>query len=178
MSFNWYIVQAVSGFEKKVAASIREKAIKAGYNEAIEEVVVPVEKVMEVRKGKKVEGEKKSLPGYILVKMEINDSIWHMIKAIPKVTGFLGASGKPKIIPDFEIARILEQIEKSAVAKSNTLVFEVGESIKVIDGPFESFIGVVEGIEPDKNRLKVSVTIFGRSTPVDLDFTQVSKLDK
>lgn len=176
MSFKWYIVQAVSGFEKKVATSIRENAIKSNSSDLIEEIIVPVEKVMEVRKGKKVEGERKCLPGYVLVKMQINDNIWHMIKNITKVTGFLGNSGKPQAIPEKEIHRILEQIEQSAVATSNVLVFEVGESIKVTDGPFESFMGVVEAVEPDKNRLKVSVTIFGRSTPVDLDFTQVSKL--
>lgn len=176
MSFQWYIVQAVSGFEKKVSASIREKAIKEGISDLIEEVIVPVEKVIEVRKGKKVEGERKCLPGYILVKMEINDDIWHMIKNIPKVTGFLGGSGKPQIIAEKEINRILEQIEQSSVVSGNVVNFETGESVKVIDGPFESFMGVVEGVEAEKNRLKVSVTIFGRSTPLDLDFTQVAKV--
>lgn len=176
MTFQWYIVQAVSGFEKKVASSIREKAIKEGISDLIDEVIVPVEKVIEVRKGKKVEGERKCLPGYILVKMQINDNIWHMIKNIPKVTGFLGSSGKPQIIAEKEINRILEQIERSSVVSGNVVNFEIGESVKVTDGPFESFVGVVEGVEAEKNRLKVSVTIFGRSTPLDLDFTQVSKV--
>ena len=176
MSFKWYIVQSISGFEKKVANSIKEKAIKEGISALIEDVVVPVEKVVEVRKGKKVDTEKKCLPGYVLVKMQINDNIWHMIKNIPKVTGFLGSSGKPQIIDEREIKRILEQIEQSSIASSNAINFEVGESIKVNDGPFESFLGVVEGVDAEKNRLKVSVTIFGRSTPLDLDFTQVSKV--
>ena len=176
LSFEWYIVQATSGFEKKVANSIREKAIKEGMSDLIEDVVVPVEHVVEVKKGKKVDAERKCLPGYILVKMKINDDIWHMIKNIPKVNGFLGSGGKPQIISEKEIKRILEQIEQSSVVSSNVVNFEFGESVKVIDGPFESFLGVVEGVDPEKNRLKVSVTIFGRSTPLDLDFTQVSKV--
>ncbi len=176
MTYKWYIVQSISGFEKKVANSIREKAIKEGISESIEDVVVPVEKVVEVRKGKKIDAERKCLPGYILVKMQMNDNIWHMIKNIPKVTGFLGSSGKPQVIDEKEIKRILEQIEQSSIASNNAISFEVGESVKVTDGPFESFLGVVEGVDPEKNRLKVSVTIFGRSTPLDLDFTQVSKV--
>ena len=176
MLFKWYIVQSVSGFEKKVANSIREKAIKEGISELIEDVVVPVEKLVEVRRGKKVDAERKCLPGYILVKMQINDNIWHMIKNIPKVTGFLGNSGKPQVIDEREIKRILDQIEQSSIATNNAVNFEVGESIKVNDGPFESFLGVVEGVDAEKSRLRVSVTIFGRSTPLDLDFTQVSKV--
>jgi transcriptional antiterminator NusG len=176
VTYKWYIVQSISGFEKKVANSIREKAIKEGISESIEDVVVPVEKVVEVRKGKKIDAERKCLPGYILVKMQMNDNIWHMIKNIPKVTGFLGSSGKPQVIDEKEIKRILEQIEQSSIASNNAISFEVGESVKVTDGPFESFLGVVEGVDPEKNRLKVSVTIFGRSTPLDLDFTQVSKV--
>ncbi len=176
MSFKWYIVQSISGFEKKVAAAIREKAIKEGISDLIEDVVVPVEKIIEVRKGKKVETERKCLPGYILVKMQMNDNIWHMIKNISKVNGFLGGSGKPQVIDEKEIKRILEQIEQSTIASNNAINFEVGESVKVNDGPFESFLGVVEGVDAEKNRLKVSVAIFGRATPLDLDFTQVSKV--
>jgi len=176
VSFEWYIVQAVSGCEKKVSTAIRENAIRKGISDLIEDIVVPVEKAMEVRKGKKVETERKSLPGYVLVKMSFNDDLWHMIRAISKVTGFLGSSGKPRAISEKEVKRIFDQIEQSSLIVNNTVTYEIGESIKVIDGPFESFIGVVEGVDAEKTRLKVSVTIFGRSTPVDLDFTQVSKV--
>lgn len=176
MSFEWYIVQAVSGFEKKVATSIRENALRKGISDLIEDVVVPVEKILEVRKGKKVEAERKSLPGYVLVKMSFNDDLWHMIKSISKVTGFLGSAGKPRAISEVEVKRIFDQIEQSALVTNSTVTYEIGESVKIIDGPFESFIAVVEGVDLEKTRLKVSVTIFGRSTPVDLDFTQVAKV--
>lgn len=171
----WYILQSLAGQEKKVADTIEEKIKKEGFSSCIEEVVVPVEKMVEVRKGKKVDVEKKFLPGYILIKMDMNDDIWHVIQKIPKVGGFLGAQGKPQEVSEVEVKRITEQIATNAMARQNELRFEVGDSIKVNDGPFESFVGTVEGIDEVKQRLKVSVTIFGRATPLDLEFDQVTK---
>lgn len=175
MEHKWYILQVLSGAESRVAEAIREKAVKDGFADQLVEVVVPVEKVFEVRKGKKIQVEKKFLPGYILLKMNLTDNFWHAIKSIPKVGGFLGGGGKPQEISQKEVDRILEQIEKSEERKRTALLFEVGDSVKVNDGPFESFIGTVENVDEEKQRLRVSVAIFGRATPVDLDFTQVTK---
>lgn len=172
----WYIVHAVSGFEKKVASSIKEQAAQKGMSDMIEDVVVPVEEVLEVRKGKKVAAERKFFPGYVLVKMQMTDDAWHLIKNIPKVTGFLGSANKPQPIPDKEAERIFSQIKEGMVAPKSTLSFEIGETIKVVDGPFESFTGVVEGVDTEKSKLKVSVSIFGRPTPVELEYTQVEKV--
>ncbi len=176
MSHKWYILQVLSGAENKVADAIREKAQKDGYSAQLNEVTVPVEKVFEIRKGKKVQVEKKFLPGYILVNMDLTDDFWHAIRSIPKVGGFLGGGGKPQQISQKEVDRILEQIEKSEEQKKSSLVFEVGDSVKVNDGPFESFVGTVETVDEEKERLRVSVAIFGRATPIDLDFSQVTKL--
>lgn len=176
MSHKWYILQVLSGAENKVAEAIREKALKDGFSGQFTDVTVPVEKVFEVRRGKKVQVEKKFLPGYILVNMDLTDEFWHAIRSIPKVGGFLGGGGKPQQISQKEVDRILEQIEKSEERKKSSLVFEVGDSVKVNDGPFESFIGTVENVDDEKERLRVSVAIFGRATPIDLDFSQVTKL--
>lgn len=172
----WYILQSLSGQERRIADSIKEKAAKVGLDKNIEEIIIPTEKVREVRKGKKVEVEKKFLPGYILIKMEMDDALWHVIKNVPKVGGFLGAQGKPEEVPQREIDNIMKQIETNVVARKQALVFEVGDSVRVNDGPFESFVGSVEEVEESKQRLKVFVTIFGRSTPLDLSFTQVTKV--
>ena len=175
MESKWYILHTMSGHENRVAKIILEQAAKKGLSYAFEELVIPTESVIEIKKGQKVSAEKKFLPGYILVKMIMNDDSWHLVKSIPKVGGFLGGNGKPSPITSAEASRILKHIEDGAATTNNIINFEVGESVKVVDGPFDSFVGVVMEIDNDKNRLKVSVSIFGRSTPVDLDFTQVEK---
>ncbi|MEZ5692063.1 MAG: transcription termination/antitermination protein NusG [Rickettsiales bacterium] len=178
MAFRWYIVHAHSGFEKKIAESIKEQAIKNNIANLIEEVVVPVEEVSEVRKGKKVMSERKFFPGYVMVKMELNDATWHMVKNTPKVTGFLGGGGKGRPVPitDKEAESIFDQIREGVERPKSTVSFEIGENVKIIEGPFESFIGLVEGVDDEKSRVKVSVSIFGRSTPVDLEYNQVEKV--
>lgn len=176
MAMRWYIVHAYSGFEKKVAQSIREQAVQKGIAHMIEDVVVPTEEVVEMRRGRKVAAERKFFPGYVLVRMELNDASWHMVKNLPKVTGFLGGSGKPHPIPDKEAEHILQQIQEGIEHPKNTITFEIGEAVKVIDGPFDSFVGTVEEVDEEKSRVKVSVTIFGRATPVDLEFSKVEKV--
>lgn len=174
----WYIVNALSGFEEKVAQAIRDQAQKRGLEDRLEEVVVPTESVTELKKGKKVVSEKKIFPGYVLVKMRLDDAIWNTIKNIPKVSGFLGGGGKPVPIPEEEVRRVLKQVEEGAVVKDVDIVFEVGDSIKIIDGPFETFTGVVDEVDDVRRRLKVSVSIFGRPTPVELEYGQVEKVSK
>jgi transcription termination/antitermination protein NusG len=176
MAARWYIIHAHSGFEKKVAQSIREQFAQHSLTEKLEEVVVPVEEVLEVRRGKKVAAERKFFPGYVLIKIELNDQTWHLIKNTQKVTGFLGGNGKPQAIPESEVSRIFDQIKEGMEKPRSTITFEIGDSVKVIDGPFDGFVGVVEDVEEEKSRLKVSVSIFGRSTPVDLEFSQVEKI--
>lgn len=172
----WYILQSLSGQEKRIAASIEEKAEKENLKEYIGEIVIPIEKVIEIKKGKKVSVDKKVLPGYILIKMDMNDNLWHAIKQIPKVGSFLGANGKPQQISEKEVQVIMEQIQNSAIARKQASVFKIGDSVKIKDGPFESFLGNVEDVEESKKRLKVSVVIFGRATPLDLEFEQVTKV--
>jgi transcription termination/antitermination protein NusG len=172
---DWYILQSLSGQEKRIATLIKEKARKDGLDEYIEEVVVPTEKVTEIQKGKKVSTDKKFLPGYILLKMDMKDELWHLITNIPKVGRFLSMDGKPKKVPEAEIAKIMEQIEVSAIAREKASLFVVGDSVKVNEGPFESFIGTVEDVDVEKQKLKVSVVIFSRATPLELNFTQVNK---
>jgi transcriptional antiterminator NusG len=175
MTAQWYIVQAHSGFEKKVAQDIREKVEQKGMQEHIAEVVVPTEEVLELRRGKKVTAERKFFPGYVLVRMELNDATWHMIRTLPKVTGFLGGSGRPSPVPQSQVDAIFRQIQDGVEKPRSTIHFEAGQTVKIVEGPFESFVGVVEGVDVEKERLRVSVTIFGRSTPVELEYTQVEK---
>ncbi len=171
----WYVVHVYSGNEKKVSQYIREQAEKKGILEQISEVLVPSEEVVEIRRGVKTNAEKKFFPGYILVHMQLTDESWHLVKNTPKVTGFLGSKTKPVPISEAEAQRLLTQLQEGSNVTKTALKFEIGEVIKVSDGPFASFSGVVEEIDEDRARLKVSVTIFGRATPVDLDFTQVEK---
>ena len=178
MTARWYIVHAYSGFEKKVAQDIREKAAQNGLSEKITEVFVPVEQVTELRKGKKISAERKYFPGYVLVKMELSDATWHLVKNLPKVTGFLGGGGKGRPVPiaDREAEAIFAQVQEGGEKPKRQVSFEIGESVKINEGPFEGFNGTVEEVDADRSRVKVSVSIFGRPTPVDLDFTQVEKV--
>ena len=172
---NWYIVQSHSSFENKVAQLIKEEAEKAKVSDRIEEIIVPTHDITEVKRGKRVQRKKKYFPGYVLIKSEMDNELYHMIKGIKKVSGFLGSADKPTPISDNEIQRILGQVSESAVNQKSGISFEIGEKVKVCDGPFASFNGLIEEIDEEKSRLKVSVSIFGRATPVDLEFNQVEK---
>ena len=172
---SWYIVQAYSGFEKKVVDSIKDILSKNKLESHLEEILVPTHQVTEVKKGKRTKKEKKYFPGYVLIKIDLTKQIFHLIKNIPKISGFLGSEDKPSAITDSEIQRILGQVSESAINQKSGISFEVGEKVKVCDGPFASFSGLVEEIDEEKSRLKVSVSIFGRPTPVDLEFNQVEK---
>lgn len=176
MAKRWYIVHAYSNFEKKVADSIREKVEQKGLGDLFEEILVPMEKVVEVRRGRKVDAERKFFPGYVLVKMDMTNEAFHLIKDTPKVTGFLGADQKPMPIPEKEAMRILHQVQEGVDRPKPTVSFEVGEQVRVSDGPFASFSGLVEEVDDERARLKVAVSIFGRATPVELEFGQVDKL--
>jgi transcriptional antiterminator NusG len=176
MTARWYVVNVYSGSEKKVAESIREQAVLKKMDDKILEVLVPTEKVVEVRKGTKVNAEHKFFPGYILIKMEMNDDTWHIVKDTPRVSGFLGSHNKPQAITEKEVKRIMTQIEEGIERPTTEIYFEIGEQIRVTDGPFASFIGTVNEIDTERTRLKVSVSIFGRETPVELEFNQVEKL--
>ncbi len=175
MAKRWYIVHAYSNFEKKVAESIREKAEQKGLSDLFEEILVPMEKVVEVRRGRKVDAERKFFPGYVLVKMEMTNEAFHLIKDTPKVTGFLGADQKPMPIPEKEAMRIINQVQEGVDRPKPSVTFEVGEQVRVSDGPFASFSGLVEEVDDERARLKVAVSIFGRATPVELEFGQVEK---
>ena len=172
---NWYIVQAYSGFEKKVVDSIKDSLTKNKLDCHLEKILVPTHQVTEVKKGKRTKKEKKYFPGYVLIKIDLTKQIYHLIKNIPKISGFLGSSNKPSPLTDDEIHRILGQGSESAINQKSGISFEIGEKVKVCDGPFASFNGLVEEIDEEKSRLKVSVSIFGRPTPVDLEFNQVEK---
>ena len=177
MSTRWYIVHAYSNFENKVAQSIRDQAAQRNLADKFDDVLVPTEKVIEVRRGRKVEAERKFFPGYVLVKCEMTDEVYHLIKNTPKVTGFLGADkAKPMPIPESEAMRIKGQVAEGVERPKPTIVFEIGEQVKVADGPFASFNGVVEDVDHGRARLKVAVSIFGRATPVELEYGQVEKL--
>ncbi len=176
MAKRWYIVHAYSNFEKKVADAIRERAAAAGIEECFEEVVVPMEEVVEVRRGRKVATERKFFPGYVLVKMDMNDRAFLLIKNTPKVTGFLGADNKPQPISDAEAQRILNQVKEGVDRPKPSISFEIGEQVRVADGPFASFNGHVEEVDEERARLKVAVSIFGRATPVELEYAQVEKI--
>src|SRR5579871_4224816 len=175
MAKRWYIVHAYSNFEKKVAESIREQAAQRGLAEKFEEILVPTEQVVEIRRGRKFNSERKFFPGYVMVKCDLTDQVYHLIKNTPKVTGFLGADNKPTPISDAEAERILDQVQEGIERPKPSVSFEVGEQVRVSDGPFASFNGVVEEVDEARSRLKVAVSIFGRATPVELEFGQVEK---
>lgn len=176
MAVRWYVVNVYSGSEKKVAESLREQATLKKMDDKILEVFVPTENVVEIRKGTKVNAEHKFFPGYILVKMELTDETWLVVKNTPRVSGFLGSRNKPQPISDAEVQKIMNQVQEGLERPQTNVNFETGEQIRVIDGPFSSFVGIVEDIDTEKNRLKVSVSIFGRYTPVELEFSQVEKM--
>lgn len=176
MAKRWYVVHAYSGFEKKVAASLKERIERAGMQDLFGDVLVPTEEVIEMRAGQKRKSERKFFPGYVLVQMELNDDSWHLVKETPRVMGFIGGKAdKPAPITDKEAATILQRVEAGSEKPRPKTIFEPGEMIRVIDGPFNDFNGVVEEVNYDKSRLRVAVLIFGRSTPVELDFSQVEK---
>ena len=176
MKHRWYIVHAYSNFEKKVAEAIEEKARQEGLSDKFEAVMVPTEKVVEVRRGRKVDAERKFFPGYVLVKMVLTDETYHLIKNTPKVTGFLGANNKPMPISDREANQILHQVQEGVERPKPSVSYEIGEQVRVSDGPFASFNGTVQEVDEERARLKVEVSIFGRATPVDLEYGQVEKL--
>jgi transcriptional antiterminator NusG len=174
----WYIIHAYSGFENKVRDAIESEAARMGLTPFVDQIEVPTETVTEIKRGKKVQTERKFMPGYVLARLEMNDEVYHLVKNTPKVTGFLGPGGKPQPIPDAQAARMLSNEQEAASApKQNINVdYEIGDSVKVLDGPFASFNGVVEELDFDRGRVKVSVSIFGRATPVELEFEQVERV--
>ena len=176
MTHRWFVVHVYSGFEKKVAQSIREQAAQKGLAERFEEILVPTEEVVEIKRGAKVSSERKIFPGYVLIKMDLDDITWHLVKNTAKVTGFLGGRGRPLPISDAEAARIMRQIQEGIERPKPSITFEIGEQVRVSDGPFTSFNGVVEEVDEEKSRIKVAVSIFGRATPVDLEYSQVEKV--
>jgi transcriptional antiterminator NusG len=175
MAKRWYVVHVYSGFEKKIASAIKEQAEQKGLADHFEEVLVPAEEVVEVRRGQKVNSERKFFPGYVLVKMELTDDAWHLVKNTPKVTGFLGTKTRPSPITEAEAERIMKQSQEGVENPRPSVIFEIGEQVRVADGPFTSFNGTVEEVDEEKGRVKVSVSIFGRSTPVELEYSQVEK---
>ncbi|HVZ08393.1 transcription termination/antitermination protein NusG [Rhodopila sp.] len=176
MAKNWYVVHVYSGFEKKIAQQIKEQAAQKGLAEQFEEVLVPSENVVEVKRGRKISSEQKFFPGYVLVKMDLTDDAWHLVKNTPKVTGFLGSKTRPTPISQAEADRILKQSQEGVDRPRPAVMYEIGEQVRVADGPFTSFNGTVEEVDEEKGRVKVSVSIFGRSTPVELEYAQVEKL--
>ena len=176
MAHRWYVIHVYSGFERKVADSIEERARQSHLADEIEQVLVPMEEVVEMRRGEKVNAERKFFPGYVLVNMDMSDESWHLVMNTPKVTGFLGSRGRPTPITKAEADRIIHQVEEGIERPKPSITFDIGEQVRVSDGPFASFNGMVEDVDEEKARLKVSVSIFGRSTPVELEFSQVEKL--
>ena len=172
---NWYIVQTFSGFEQKVSETIKDTIKSKSLSEKIEEVLVPMHEITEVKRGKRVQRKKKYFPSYVLVKMEMSKDLYHMIKNIQKVTGFLGSAGEPVPVPEKEINKIMGRIKEGTLVPKTQVTFDIGEQVKVCEGPFASFSGLVEEVDEDKSRLKVSVSIFGRPTPIDLEYNQVEK---
>ena len=171
----WYIVQAFSGFEKKVADTIKETVKNKDLKDTIDEVLVPLHEVTEVKRGKRVQRKKKYFPSYVLVKMEMNKELYHIIKNIQKVTGFLGPTGNPSAVSEKEIDKIMGRIKEGTLVPNPSITLDIGEQVKVCEGPFASFSGLVEEVDEEKSRLKVSVSIFGRPTPIDLEYNQVEK---
>lgn len=176
MAARWYVVHVYSGFEKKVAQSIEEQAKQKGMEDKFEQVLVPIEEVVEMRRGAKINAERKFFPGYVLVKMEMTDESWHLVKNTPKVSAFLGGGGRPQPISDAEAERIMRQVQEGVERPKPAISFEIGEQVRVADGPFTSFNGLVEDVDEERSRLKVAVSIFGRSTPVELEYSQVEKI--
>lgn len=176
MAVRWYIVQAYSNFEKKVAETIEKESELKGLSHLVERITVPAEKIVEIRRGRKVESERKFFPGYVLLRAELTDDLFHLIKNISRVTGFLGSDSKPVPISDREADQILAQVQEGVEKPKSSMRFEVGEQVRVSDGPFASFNGIVQEVEEERSRLKVEVSIFGRATPVELEYNQVEKI--
>ena len=172
----WYIVHVYSGSENRVSQLIREHAAKRGLEDKFEDILVPTEEVVEIKGGEKVNVNKKYFPGYVLVKMVLSDETWHVVRNIPRVSGFLGVKGKPTPVTEAEVTRIMDRVKESVETPRNTVTFDVGDQVRVCDGPFASFSGYVEEVEEDKQRLKVSVMIFGRPTPITLEYVQVERM--
>ncbi len=175
MAHRWYVINVYSGFENKVADSIRELAGQKGMADLFEQILVPVEEVVEMRRGAKVKTERKFFPGYVLIRMEMTDESWHLVKNTAKMTGFLGDGGRPTPVKDAEVERILRQVQEGIERPKPAVTFEIGEQVRVCDGPFNSFNGLVEEVDEERARLKVAVSIFGRATPVELEYSQVEK---
>jgi len=176
MALRWYVIHAYSGFEQKVSQSIIEQAEQAGMTDLIPQVLVPMEEVVEVRRGSRVSSERKFFPGYVLAQMEMTDETWHLVKNTPKVTGFLGNGGRPTPMSNAEAERIMHQVQEGIDRPKPSIMFEVGEQVRVCDGPFNSFNGLIEEVDEERARVKVAVSIFGRATPVELEYSQVEKL--
>lgn len=176
MAKRWYVAHVHSGFEKRVAQAIQEQVESHGLSDLVDEILVPTEEVVEVRRGAKVNSERKFFPGYVLVKMELTDESWHLVQDHAKVSGFLGPKGKPSPITDKEAQRLIQQVAEGVERPKSSIVFDIGEQVRVSDGPFASFNGYVQDINEEKSRLTVEVSIFGRATPVDLEYSQVEKM--
>jgi transcriptional antiterminator NusG len=176
MAAKWYVLHVYSGFEKKVKQSIEEQAKQAGMDDKIIQVLVPSEDVVEVRRGSKVHSERKFFPGYVLIEMDMTDQAWHLVQNTPKVSGFLGSKDRPTPISAAEAQRIMSQVQEGVERPKSSVVFEIGDSVRVVDGPFTSFNGQVEDVDEERSRVKVAVSIFGRSTPVELEYAQVEKV--
>jgi transcriptional antiterminator NusG len=175
MAMQWYVVHTYSGYEQKAKAALAERVRALGKDELFGDILVPAEKVVELVKGKKKTSSRMFFPGYILVQMDLNDETWHIVKSTPKVTGFVGGASRPAAIPEAEVQEITDQMAEGAMRPKPKVLFESGEHVKVIDGPFQDFNGVVEEVKPEKGKLRVLISIFGRATPVELDFVQVEK---